>query len=264
MSNSKKNSAQKVISSYKKRQQTGPYFVAGFALLIIIIGIVLLVVWLTGSNRPSLSILTSATPTLTDTPTRTPLPPTSTITVTSTSTDTPTVTLTDTPSGPFEYTVQEGDTCYDIAVAHDIDVGVLIALNPAYGVTCIISPGDVLLIPLANQELPTDTPIATGLPKGTEIQYTVKSGDTVRGLAIRFNSTIDSIVTTNKLADSNSIEVGQVLTIKVNLVTPVPTGTETKTPGPETVVALSRTPTRTATGTSTVTPSPTATKTPTP
>ncbi len=254
---SNKSSAQKVISSYRKRQQMGPYVVGGLALLLVVIGIIVLVIWLTGPNRPGLAFLASATPTLTDTPTNTSVPPTFTATVTPTDTETPTVTATNTPSGPFEYTVKEGETCWDIAVAQKVDLNVLIALNPNYGENCTISPGDILLIPTKNQVLPTDTPIALGTyAPGTKITIVVKSGDTVRGLALLYHSTIDSIVKTNNLANANDIKAGQSLIILVNIVTPVPTATQTKTPGPGTVYP----PTRTATPTATTGPSATATK----
>jgi LysM repeat protein len=254
---SNKSSAQKVISSYRKRQQMGPYVVGGLAILLVIIGIVVLVVWLTGPNRPGLAFLTSATPTLTDTPTRTAVPPTFTPTITPTVTATATATATNTPSGPFEYTVKAGETCWDIAVAQKVDLNVLIALNPNYGANCTISPGDVLLIPTANQVLPTDTPpsLSTYAP-GTRITIVVRSGDTVRGLALLYNSTVASIVSTNNLANANDIQAGQTLIILVNIVTPVPTRTQTRTPGPGTVYPPTRTPTSTATTGPTVTSKP--------
>jgi len=254
---SNKSSAQKVISSYRKRQQMGPYVVGGLAVLLVVIGIVVLVIWLTGPNRPGLAFLTSATPTLTDTPTRTAVPPTFTPTVTPTATATVTVTATNTPSGPFEYTVKEGETCWDISVAQKVDLNVLIALNPNFGPNCSINPGDVLLIPTKNQVLPTDTPISLSTyAPGTKITIVVKLGDTVRGLALLYNSTVDSIVKTNNLANANAIDAGQTLIILVNIVTPVPTNTQTRTPGPGTVYPPTRTPTSTATTGPTVTSTP--------
>jgi len=252
---SNKSSAQKVISSYRKRQQMGPYVVGGLALLLVVIGIIVLAVWLTGSNSPALAFLTSATPTLTDTPTKTPVPPTFTATITPTDTATATVTNTNTPSGPFEYTVKAGETCWDIAVAQKVDLNVLIALNPNYGPNCTINPGDVLLIPTKNEVLPTDTPISLSTyAPGTRITVVVKSGDTVRGLALLYNSTVASIVATNNLANANAIQAGQKLIILVNIVTPVPTATQTKTPGPGTVYPPTRTPTIKATTGPSLTP----------
>jgi len=245
---SNKNSAQKVISSYRKQQQRGPYVVGGLAILLVLIGIVVLVIWLTGSNKPSIAFLTSATPTLTDTVTSTAIPPTFTVTITPTDTATATVTATNTPSGPFEYTVKAGETCWDISVAQKVDLDVLIALNPNFGANCTISPGDVLLIPTKNQVLPSDTPISLSTyAPGTRITIVVKSGDTVRGLALLYNSTVASIVSTNSLANANAIQAGQTLIILVNIVTPVPTSTQTKTPGPGTVYPPTKTPTSTST-----------------
>ncbi len=40
--------AKKIISSYRKKQKTGPYIVGGIAILLAIAGIILLVVYLTG------------------------------------------------------------------------------------------------------------------------------------------------------------------------------------------------------------------------
>jgi LysM repeat protein len=253
---SNKNSAQKVISSYRKRQQMGPYIVGGLAILLVIIGIVVLVIWLTGPDRPTLAFLASATPTLTDTPTNTPVTPTATSTMTPTLTETATITPTNTPSGPYEYTVKEGETCWDIAVSQKVDLNVLIALNPNYGSNCAIAPGDVLLIPLQDQVLPTDTPIPTGLAPGTKIKVIVKSGDTVRALALLYNSTVDSIVKTNNLTNANDIKAGDELTILVNIVTPVPTSTQTRTPGPGTVYPPTKTATLGATSSPTVTSTP--------
>ena len=59
-----KNSAQKVITSYRKRQQRGPYFIGGLAIVLVVIGILVLVIWLTGPNRPGLTLLSTATTTL--------------------------------------------------------------------------------------------------------------------------------------------------------------------------------------------------------
>jgi len=69
----------------------------------------------------------------------------------------------------------------------------------------------------------TPTPLPEGLPLGTKIEYTVQSGDTLAVIAATFNSTVDDILDENELEDPNSIFVGQILVVRVNLVTPVPT-----------------------------------------
>lgn len=217
-----KNSAQDVISSYRKRQQMGPFIGGALAVILAIVGILILVLWLTGGNRPAISLFATKTPTATATFTPTPTTPTATATMTATVTMTPTVTATATPSGPFEYVVQEGENCFDIATKFNADINVLISLNPAYGATCAIKPNDVLLIPLPDQELPTATSLPTNLARGTKINYTVVLGDSLGGLAVRFNSTVEAIQAENKL-EGIDIFAGQVLVIPVNIVTPVPT-----------------------------------------
>ncbi|WP_256440552.1 LysM domain-containing protein [Jeotgalicoccus sp. WY2] len=50
--------------------------------------------------------------------------------------------------------------------------------------------------------------------KSTTKYHTVKSGDTVSGLAARYGSTQKQIVNWNKLANANMIYVGQKLKVK--------------------------------------------------
>lgn len=217
-------SAQHVIDSYRKRrQQTTPFLIGGLAIVLVAIGIVLLVMWLTSGGGPALPFLATDTPTPTNTPTAT-----ATATSTATPTETPTVTITptETPtptaSGPFVYKVEENDNLFSIADKFDVDVLVLMALNNLT-YESIIRVGDELLIPPPNLELPTPTPLPTGM-RG-KIRYTVAMGDTLEAIAARFFSTVDAIVKESKLKNANEIFVGQVLTIPVNIATPLPTNT---------------------------------------
>ena len=84
--------------------------------------------------------------------------------------------------------------------------------------------GDELLIPAPGTELPTATPLPEGLPRGFKVEYIVQAGDSLAAIAFRFNSTVEDILEQNEdLEDANAIFAGQVLIIRVNLVTPVPT-----------------------------------------
>ena len=106
-------------------------------------------------GQPLLPFLASKTPTPTNTNTPTPITPTLTFTNTVTPSETPTITMTPTASGPFEVVVQEGDTCYSLAVKYTTDLQVLIKLNePTYTANCIISPGNKILIPPPGAKMP--------------------------------------------------------------------------------------------------------------
>jgi LysM repeat protein len=228
-----KNSPQSVIDSYKKKQKMMPFLVGGLAILLLVVGIIILVVWLSAPGRLIGKMVATDTPTPTATFTPTPTTPTPTPTATSTATDTPTGSFTATPSGPLEYTVVENDTCWGLLIKFEIQLEALMALNPTLGTACILNPGDILYIPQKGMvvELPTETPIPTGLPRGTRIQYTVRTGDTLQGIASRFNSTIEAImaIASNGITDPQSIEAGKVILVPVNLVTPTPTRTITVT-----------------------------------
>lgn len=225
---SEKNSPQSVFDTYRKRQQMMPFLVGGLAVILVAVGVILVIAWLTGPNKPAL--FASPTPTATHTATPTPVTPTATFTVTPTITETPTITLTPTASGPFEYTVQEQDTCWSIAQKFNVLLDVLLVMNP--GVNCsLIKPNEtVLLIPAPDTELPTATPLPEGF-RGT-INYTVITGDTLESIASKFNSTKEVIILDNKaiITDGVTIYAGTVLKVRVNIVTPTPTRAPTSTP----------------------------------
>ncbi|MBI4926480.1 MAG: LysM peptidoglycan-binding domain-containing protein [Anaerolineae bacterium] len=224
-----KDSPQSVIDSYRKRQQMMPFMIWGLVVLLVVVGVIILVVWFVGGGGSGISLFASPTPTATSTFTPTPVTPTATATITPTETLTPTITQTPTPTGPFEYTVQENDTCWDIAVKFEADLDVLLALNN-FGSTCPIIPGNKILVPLKGQTLPTETPLPSDFPRGQKIDYIVKTGETLAIIAARFNSTVDAIMKENKITDENTLTAGQKLVIPVNIVTPTATRPATATP----------------------------------
>lgn len=228
----KRDDPRKLIASYKRKQQMLPFIIWGLALILVIVGIVLLIVWLVGPDKPKISFFASATPTSTASFTPTEIPPTATFTITPTVTETPTITLTPTRSGPVEYTIVDGDTCYDISATFDVDLLLLLAINNFDAGTCPIQPGDKIIIPAPNQELPTATPWPANLPRGTILPYVVQFGDSLDVIADKFLSTVEDIMELNELESSNQIFAGQVLEVRVNLVTPVPTLPATVTPTP--------------------------------
>jgi LysM repeat protein len=237
-----------VINAYRKRRQRrGPNIIYVIAGALVLIGVILLIVWLSGPGRPIGTLLATdtPTPTITFTPTNTNTP-----TETPTITLTATITVTPTFSVPFNYTVQEGDYLALIVEKFslgDDGIALILLLNPynadaGTGIdptTGIVNPGQVILLPNPGMELPTATAIPADLPRGTLVDYIVQSGDTLAGIAATFNSTEEAIIAENELEDANTLFVGQLLIIPVNIVTPTATRPPTSTPvtpGPGTLL----------------------------
>jgi LysM repeat protein len=236
------------ISAFRKRRRRGGpknliYLIAG---LLVLGGVILLIVWLSGPDRPigRLFATETPTPTTTYTPTSTSTP-TSTPTSTSTATITPTATF----STPFNYTVQAGDYLQLIAETYNLGedgIQLILLLNPYGGIdettgypkgidpqTQNILPGQVILLPNPGMELPTATPIPPDLTRGTKVEYVIQAGDSLAGIAALYNSTIEDIIAENGITDPNAIKVGDLLIVPVNMVTPTATRPPTSTAAPD-------------------------------
>ena len=110
-------------------------------------------------------------------------------------------------------TVVRGDTLLKIANRCGTTVSALRLANPEVGNGNLIYPGQSLILPGAT--INTD---------GGYIVYVVARGDTVKSLAARFQSTMDSILATNPaITNVNLIYEGQRLKIYAVSTTPVPT-----------------------------------------
>ena len=95
------------------------------------------------------------------------------------------------------------------------------------------------------QPIPTATPYArvpeptivsgvvAGAPASSEVTYLVEAGDTLSGIAERFETTVDAIMAQNELSDPTLIFVGQELTIPAGevLAAAAPAPGEGATPG---------------------------------
>lgn len=99
-------------------------------------------------------------------------------------------------SSTIRYVVQKGDTLYGIANRYDVSVATLKSLNNL--VSDVLQIGQVLEIPTS-----ADT---------NYITYQVKSGDTLYGLASRYQTSVEEIKRFNNLSN-NILQIGQVLKI---------------------------------------------------
>jgi uncharacterized protein YkwD len=202
------------------------------AIALVLVGLILLIYWLTRPEQPLGRYFATDTPTVTVTATATN---TATPTLTPTITETPTITLTATPSEPFLYTIQEGDSLEALSQRFNLgpDGPLLIYYQNQADMERnggVIFVGQNITIPLPGTILPTTTPVPPNLPRGTLIEYTVLPGDTLAGIAVRFNSLAENIIEENGIEDANALRAGDVLQIPVNLVTPTATLPSTSTP----------------------------------
>ena len=193
-----KNSPTDVIDAYRRRQERRfPFTFADIskALLFLIMLASSVYVLLTGGPElPILVELKTNTPTFT--PSITPTaPPTATTTLTPTETQNP------------------DNQC-------NCSSPVMIVVTATSGTT-----DTPLLFPTATEKatiaftpsvtlLPTETftPTASATPTPTQVLYTVRTGDTLSGIALRFGVTVEAIQSLNNL-NSTLIYVGQVLQI---------------------------------------------------
>jgi len=240
------------IDSYRKRRnQLNPVWIMIGVLLLVVIGIVLIVVFLSGGNaKGGWNPFASKTPTPTETftPTDTPIP-----TDTPTITSTPTETFTATPSAPYLYTVQQGDYLYKIVQDHNLgDNGIvlILLLNP-YNPTDTTNPGidpsaqsiqvgQKIWLPNPGMPMPSATALPTGLGPGARVNYFIMPGDSLASIANKLRSTVAAIVAANpKVLTSGATTTlypGWILVVPIDLVTAVPP-THTVSPTPTATVA---------------------------
>ncbi len=193
----------------------------------------------TATTTVTLALRATAVPTATTRSTALAVASSATVTATTTTTrtvaaallalPTPTPTVAVPTPTPQLYTVRVGDTLFELALANDISLDLLLSAN---GLTAddvyTIQPGDTLLIPDPNA-----TPAATATPAPTATPtpvagstYTVQAGDTLMAIALR------NRVTTQALLDANGLTLAEARTLRPGqeLIIPGSAGQPTATP----------------------------------
>ncbi|WP_270648526.1 LysM peptidoglycan-binding domain-containing protein [Limosilactobacillus mucosae] len=114
------------------------------------------------------------------------------------------------------YTVQSGDTLSGIALKFSTTSNKLAQLNSLSNPN-LIYVGQRLLVNQgsdSNSSSSDQSSSATTNTEASAASYTVKSGDTLSGIASQYNTTVNQIVSLNQLSNPNLIYVGQVLKLK--------------------------------------------------
>ncbi|MFT8902204.1 LysM peptidoglycan-binding domain-containing protein, partial [Liquorilactobacillus nagelii] len=107
------------------------------------------------------------------------------------------------------YTVKSGDSLSSIASRHGTTVSSLASLNNISN-TNLIYVGQVLKLS-ANSTATSSNKTSSSSTTATSGTYTVKSGDTLYGIAANNNTNVSSLVSLNSITDPDNIYVGQVL-----------------------------------------------------
>lgn len=114
------------------------------------------------------------------------------------------------------YTVQSGDTLSGIALKFSTTSSKLAQLNSISNPN-LIYVGQRLLVNQSSNSNSSSSGQSSSATTNTEASaasYTVKSGDTLSGIASQYNTTVNQIVSLNQLSNPNLIYVGQVLKLK--------------------------------------------------
>jgi GH25 family lysozyme M1 (1,4-beta-N-acetylmuramidase)/LysM repeat protein len=117
---------------------------------------------------------------------------------------------------PKTHTVAKGDNFESIANAYGVTVRELVMANPQ-----LLNAGDKLTVPVAiaipQESAPASTPSAGSSNSDADSTlkqtYTVKVGDTLSFIAVKYGTTVAAIASANDIKNINTIKVGQVLVI---------------------------------------------------
>ncbi len=193
-----KSSPADVIDAYRRRQERRfPFTFADISkalLFLIMLAASGYVVLTGGPELPTLIELKTNTPTLT--PSITPTAsPTATITLTPTETQNPDNQCNCSSPEIIVVTATSASTDTPMPFPTATDTATI-----AFAPSATLPPAESL------------TPTASVTPAPTQVLYTVRTGDTLGGIALKFGVTVEAIQLLNNL-DSTLIYVGQVLQI---------------------------------------------------
>lgn len=110
------------------------------------------------------------------------------------------------------YTVKAGDTVWALARTFKTTVSAIIEAN-GLGSNARIQIGQKLTIPAAGGSNPESTSPGTEKPSGSTLTHTVKAGEVLSTIAIKYQTTTARLAQINNIANPDFLWVGQVLKI---------------------------------------------------
>ena len=114
--------------------------------------------------------------------------------------------------GGTPYAIQAGDTFYRIALRYGTTVDALIRANPGVDPRNL-QIGQVICVPV-----PIPIPPPAVCPGG--VFYTIRAGDTLYTIALRFGTSVDAIIAANPGIDPFRLRVGQIICVPLAPVVP--------------------------------------------
>jgi len=106
------------------------------------------------------------------------------------------------PPGTFSYVIQPGDNFYRLSIKFNTTVPALISANPLTNPN-FLQIGQTVCIPRQQ--------IYPACPEGN--YYTLRSGDTLYGIARAYNVSLDDLVEANPGINPYMLQIGQVICI---------------------------------------------------
>ncbi|MFH1060567.1 MAG: LysM peptidoglycan-binding domain-containing protein [Pseudomonadota bacterium] len=116
-------------------------------------------------------------------------------------------------SRKISHTVVKGDTLWHIAQTYNLDHNDILRWNGKDAANLMPGQHLVLYVPQAKAEAKVETKSVKAPREASEVTYLVKKGDTIAGIARKFNVSQNDLKRWNRLRDNN-LSIGDKLTVR--------------------------------------------------